>query len=125
MTYNPVSDKEWHNQRYGKTSVKAQQAYDKKLNEWETINEYNKAKKVSNLAAAETIFQEHGISYEVRRHAWYCQVGHEFFYYYPKSGKWRVEGKDTIYTSRSAADFLGKVVRHQIEKAREILKRGV
>jgi hypothetical protein len=28
------------------------------------------------------------------------------FYYYPKSGKWRVEGDSTVYRSASAAQFL-------------------
>jgi hypothetical protein len=113
MTYTSINHQEFYNQRYGKAlPQKAQEAYQKKMDEYKAIKEQNKARKTSLQASAEMVFREHGIPYEVRGQAWLCVVEGGEYYYYPKSGKWKIKGGDPVYYSRGALDFLGKIQRY-------------
>jgi hypothetical protein len=81
--------------------------------ERQVINEQRKAKKAALAAAAVTVFQEHGIEYQVQKNgSWYCLVEGMEYYYYPTTGRFRPAKCNTWYYSRGASDFLGKVYNY-------------
>lgn len=107
-----MNHKDWYQQRYGKT-IKKPPLDLNKAEEYKQISEYNQSKKESLEESAKFIFQEHNIPYEVSGNAWLCNVDGHYYYYFPKSGKWRPKGGKKVYYSRGAADFLGKVWTYQ------------
>ncbi|MBC1235923.1 hypothetical protein [Nostoc sp. 2RC] len=105
-----MNHKEWYQQRYGRLSKELSLSANK-AEEYQKISDHNRAKKQSLEDAARVIFREHNISYQENTNSWLCTVEGCKYYYFPKSGKWRPQGKTKIYYSRGAADFLGKVWR--------------
>ena len=115
-----MSHSEWYQQRYGSAQVnkRRRQISVAKAAHYEELNELRQERKQTRLSNAISVFAEHGICYEVRGHSWLCQVGAGTFYFWPKSGKWRVQGKKATYYSSGAQDFLNRVLRQQ-EKRRQ------
>ena len=110
-----MAHQDWYQQRYGSAQVskRKRQVHAAKAAHYEELNELRQEKRETSQNNAEAIFAEHGISYEVRGHGWLCQVGTQALYFWPKSGKWRVQGRRKTYFSRGAQDFLNKALSYQ------------
>ena len=114
-----VSHSEWYRQRYQSAvgGYKRYKAANKKavqIEYYKTLKEEKKSKKLHNQSSADLVFAEHKIPYEVvQKGVWLVNVNGQKIYFYPTTNRWRVKGKKTIYYSRSALDFLGKVCQHQ------------
>jgi hypothetical protein len=109
------SQNDWYQQRYGSAQVnkRQRQLYAARTAHYEEIKELHQEKRQTYQENAVSVFAEHGINYEVRGHSWLCQVGTQSLYFWPKSGKWRVQGRRKTYYSRGAQDFLNKAFSYQ------------
>ena len=105
----------WYQQRYGDAQVnkRQRQLYVARTAHYDRLKEMQQEKRQTYQESAISIFAEHGITYEVRGSSWLCCVNDEQFYYWPKSGRWRVKGKRNTYGSYGAQDFLAKVYAGQ------------
>ena len=63
---------------------------------------------VKNWQNVEQIFQNIGISYELRNLFYLCDIQGRQFYYSPQTGKWRIKGKRVWQSSQSPEDFIDK-----------------
>ena len=114
-----VSHRSWYRQRYqsAEGSYKQYKAANKKavkLEYYKALKEEKQLLKKQNQASAEIVFAEHEIPYKVvRKGMWLVNVNGQEIYFYPTTNRWRVKGKKTTYSSRSALDFIGKVCRYQ------------
>ena len=105
----------WYQQRYGSAQVnkRQRQIYVAKTAHYDELKELKAERRETYQNNAVSVFAEHGITYEVRGHGWLCQVGTQSLYFWPKSGKWRVQGRRKTYYSRGAQDFLNKALSFQ------------
>ena len=110
-----MSHSDWYQQRYCSAQVnrRRRQVVAAKAAHYEELKELQQERKETRTNNAVSVFAEHGITYEVRGHGWLCQVGTQSLYFWPKSGKWRVQGKKKTYFSRGAQDFLNKALSYQ------------
>ena len=110
-----MSHSDWYQQRYGNAQAnrRQQQISSAKEAHYEELKELQQERKETRLSNAVSVFAEHGISYEVRGHSWLCQVGWQSLYFWPKSGKWRVQGTKKTYYSSGAQDFLNRAFAYQ------------
>lgn len=110
-----ASHDNWYQQRYGSAQVnkRQRQLYAGRTVHYEELKELQQERKQTRQENAVSVFAEHGIAYEVRGHGWLCQVGTQSLYFWPKSGKWRVQGRRKTYYSRGAQDFLDRVLSYQ------------
>lgn len=102
---------DWYQQRYGSAQAqkRQRQSLERVTADYAELNAQRQARRITRQDNSAAIFAEHQIGYEVRGHSWLCSVGYQQFYYWPKSGRWRVKGRKTTYYSRGAQDFLNKV----------------
>ncbi len=109
------SQNDWYQQRYGSAQAnrRKRQVSTAKAAHYEELNELRQEKRETYQNNAVSVFAEHGIAYEMRGHSWLCQVGTQALYFWPKSGKWRVQGRRKTYYSRGAQDFLNKALSYQ------------
>ncbi|MGB7486464.1 MAG: hypothetical protein WA901_09760 [Phormidesmis sp.] len=105
----------WYQQRYGSAQVnkRQRQLYTTRTAHYDRLKEMKQEKRQAYQESALSIFAEHGITYEVRGSSWLCEVNDEQFYYWPKSGRWRMKGKRNTYGSFGALDFIAKVYAGQ------------
>ena len=110
-----MSHSDWYQQRYSSAQAnrRRRQVSAAKAAHYEELKELQQERKQTRHSNAVSVFAEHGIAYEVRGHSWLCQVGTQAIYFWPKSGKWRVQGKQKTYYSRGAQDFLNRTLSYQ------------
>lgn len=110
-----MSHQDWYQQRYGnaQANTRKRQITAAKAAHYEELNELQQERKQTRQDNAVSVFAEHGIAYEVRGHGWLCQVGTQSLYFWPKSGKWRVQGRKKTYYSSGTQDFLNRALSYQ------------
>ena len=105
----------WYQQRYGDAHLnkRQRQLYAARTAHYEEVKELHQQRRETYQNDAVAVFAEHGITYEGRGHSWLCQIGTEAIYYWPKSGRWRVQGQRNIWGSYGAQNFLNRVLAYQ------------